>query len=569
MKFIIKNQKIQILLFSLACTIIIFSLSHNSSKTLQKLSFNFRYLNESVDVEGRCEKAEKNFLDKYKNDYHSNINFDELDKYQKVLRSMIEEKDYKEINKYLPRILMYFIFLIVDIVLIIVWFIYCGCCCCSSKNRSSSSICGKCSFILFLLLSCIVILLCVFGYFQTSCFYKSINGIACAFYKLVFHFIEGTKDDFSSKWKGVEGLKDLIEEYGTTYDNITTLNENEDFGQECEGENTYCPIYKEVVGKLKEETKDTEFINSLKDSEEQLDSISSTFTSFKDNELDEVEKIMEKLDKFCKLGLIILFSAIFLFCFLGLLTQILYFTCNCECVKCLYHLFWNFEMLIILVTLLVGVCFGIVGVLSKDAISLLQYTISQENLDVNKNNTFLLNIDEDNKEKINKCFNDNGELYNDIFKSSSKYNSNVDEYYAEFEKNYNDFKNSEDYSKKTNLAKKYEELHQIMKSMKNLSDNLKEDNLKEILNCKFIGMDFNILIDEIKESLVKKLVLFSLIIIIADLAGAISIFFGISVLNNYKGQSRAEEAETHTKHSKSRNKETKNNMDSSSDNLRK
>ena len=108
-----------------------------------------------------------------------------------------------------------------------------------------------------------------------------------------------------------------------------------------------------------------------------------------------------------------------------------------------------------------------------------------------------------------------------------------------------------------------------MKNLKNLNDYLKKGNLENLLNCKFVGSDFDILVDELNNSLVKKLLLYSFIIIIADLASVISIFFGIQVIKNYKGQSEPQQIETSEKRTKSRSKDTKNNMDSSSDNLRK
>ena len=82
---------------------------------------------------------------------------------------------------------------------------------------------------------------------------------------------------------------------------------------------------------------------------------------------------MIRYDKYCKLGLFILFSAILAFCLFGLLTLTSYYICNCNCIICLFHLFWNIEMLIIIATILTGVVFGILGVFSKDFASILKY----------------------------------------------------------------------------------------------------------------------------------------------------------------------------------------------------
>jgi hypothetical protein len=221
-----------------------------------------------------------------------------------------------------------------------------------------------------------------------------------------------------------------------------------------------------------------------------------------------------------------------------------------------------------MITLLVGISFGIVGVVSKDAIPILQNEKSSENLEQGK--FLFLDIDEQNKEKINICFNGNGSLVSQVFNEQTKYESRIDEIYQIFEEKFSSLKGVEESEKKNNLVKAYEGLEQILKKLKYLNDNLNSNNLDKIFNCKFVGSDFNILIDEINDSLAKKLSLYSLVIIIADLASVISILFGITVINNYKGQSVVvQNIETNERGNRSRNREVKKNMDSSSDNLRK
>jgi hypothetical protein len=216
-------------------------------------------------------------------------------------------------------------------------------------------------------------------------------------------------------------------------------------------------------------------------------------------------------------------------------------------------------------TLLIGSVLGIVGVISKDAISILKYLKSSQNL--MSDEPFLLKIDSNIKEKIDICFNKDGILMDNDFKGS--FDINIDQYYDSFEGNYSNFKKENKFIEKEDLVKAYEKLDEVLTSLKNLNDYLNKDNLENLLNCKFVGNDFDILVDELNNSLVKKLLLYSFFIIIADLASVISIFFGIQVIKNYKGQSEPQQIETSEKRTKSRSKDTKNNMDSSSDNLRK
>lgn len=403
-----------------------------------------------------------------------------------------------------------------------------------------------------------------FRIFLSPNFYKSINGVACSFYKLIFHFLEGTDNDFPpSKWKGIQGLQDLINDYGSIYNKIEGLER-----QNCNSEDTYCLFYEEIRKKMVEESGNDKFKNSLENIKGEINEISDTFNSIKDEALDEMEKIMETLDKNSNLGLRGLFSVIFLFSFLSLITLIIYFTCNCECISCLYHLFWNFEIIIIIVTLLIGSIFGIVGVISKDAISILQYVKSSKNLNPEDDEeTFLLKINPDARQKIDICFNKDGNLLDDEFEGS--FESNIDDYYDNFEGNYSKFKTEKEFTDNKDLVEKYDQLDTVIKGLKNLNNNLAKGNLEKLFNCKFVRNDFDILVDQLNDSMVKKLLIYSYIIIIADLASVISIFFGIQVIKNYKGQNEPQQIETSERRIKSKPKETKNNMDLSSDNLRK
>ena len=123
MSLSIRNKKTQILLLSFAFTFIIFALNKKSNKSLPNVPFNLRNLLSSDDVNNRCEKASKNFLNQYNVSDIPPNEPEELSEHQKVLKDIIHNKEYNfnSIKKYIPRILIFFIFLIVDILLIIMW----------------------------------------------------------------------------------------------------------------------------------------------------------------------------------------------------------------------------------------------------------------------------------------------------------------------------------------------------------------------------------------------------------------------------------------------------------------
>ena len=441
------------------------------------------------------------------------------------------------------------------------WFVFCGCCCCCGKKTNAGG-CAKCLFFLFCFFSAISILICVVGFIISPSIYKSLNGVMCSLYKLVFHFIEGTKDDISfSDWKGLEGINDLILKYESTHKKIEGLPKGDSFGNECSDPNDQCCYaYNNIVSSLKD---NNDISTNLGKMQGQITSISSKFSDIKDNTLDCLEKKMEFIDCYYKLGMIILFAAIAAMCLLGILSLTPYFCCNYGCISCLYHLFWNIQMLVIIITLLIGVCLGIVGIVFKDAVSLLNYAKSKENLD--SDDPFLLDLDKDNRDKINTCFNGNGDLSTLI--GDDLHSNDINQYSIDFKEKYEQLKSES--PQRENLIKAYDQLNVIINELVELNNNLSKKQMGKLLNCAFIRVDLSITLDEINDSFSKKLVLFSIVIIIADLAAFVSISFGLLFVVNYKGPNEFEEVKSHERNNKSHSRDTKNKMDSSSENLRK
>lgn len=572
MSLLIKNKKTQILLYSLACTLLIFFLNKNLNLSLystHKPPFNLRFLLEEEDVDKRCKKTPKNFLEKYKDSQVKDEKFLEkdslTDKYQQVLRDMIKAKKADKLSKYLPRIIMYVIFLVVDIIFFIMWFVLCGCCC-GNKRKEPANCCSKCYFALFFFFSIIAILICVYGIIIAPYLYQSINGVICSLYKLVFHFTEGTKDDFpGNNWKGFEGINNLIKEYNDYINNINYL-------EKC-NDDEYCEAYNVMVNKLKDEKNNNNenFFKELKNAGQTINSTSEAINNIKIETLDEIEDVMKSFDKYCKLSLYVLFFAIIAFSLFGLLTLTTYFVCNCNCIGCLFHLFWNIEMLIILLTILVGICFGISGVVFKDTVEVLKYAKSEANL--LNNDSFLLefNLNNEYKNITNICFNKDGNIFSDVFISNAEYKSNINEYSKEineFEQQYIKLK-GENKDSKNRIVVLYDQMNTLISDLKNWNHDLNKENLTDIFDCSFFKKDLEILLIELKDTLAKKLCFFSSVILIADLVAFLSILFGVALSSNYRGQNVPNEPEIHDKHIKMSSRDNRHNMDSSSENLRK
>ena len=573
----VNKKKTQLLLLSFSCTLIIFFINKNSnisSYSLPKMAFNLRNLIESEEkFDKRCENTNKEFLEQYNKSidfYDKNLNDDNKDdKYLEVLKDIIREKNLGKIKKYLPRIIMYAIFVIVDILLIFLWIALCGCCCCGKKKKESATGCSKCYFFLFCFLNVIAIIICICGFILVPYFLKSINGVICSLYKLVLHFTDGIKNDYDYldiNWKGFGGIKNCTEQYYDAIGDIKDIKDTENLGTECNNYNQFCVYYFNTLNLIDENNLD--FIQELERSEKNINEMSNPFINIKNNTLDDIEKLMEVVDKKGKSGLFLLFCAIALLCLIGLLTLSFYFICNCNCIICLFHLFWNIEMIIIIVTILVGVCFGIFGVLSKDLAQILKYVKSKKNL--NSGDPLLLKVNNDSyyNNLTNLCLNDDGNLTSYVFDTNKKYISKIDEeFYKEFQNKYDELKKS-GIDQSSKLVKAYENLEDIIKNLKNINNDLREGNINKIFNCSFFKRDFDILLNELKDKLAKKLCLFSLGIIIADLVSFLAIFFGVLIASNYTGKNVGD-PEDKERHIKMKVKDNRPNLDSSSDNFRK
>jgi hypothetical protein len=549
---LLKNIKFQILLFSLTCTLIIFIFNKRQNYSF-KLAVNLRNLIINDKMTERCQKAEKNFLDKYNStDYPKpkNETFEGLDKYQDVLKNMIQEKKFGLIKKYLPKIVIFAAFLVVDVLLIIFWFLFCGCSFCAKKRQTSFGGCSNCYYILFFIFSIATIIICAYGIIKSPGTYNSLNGVICSIHKLVFHFIEGTNNEIpDSNWIGLNQTLNLIDELSSVHIRIDKQSE-----QQCSEDNgDICNLYNETIDALKT---DSDNVLSLNETKKNIESFYELFNSINNRTLDDLELAMGYLDKYFKLGLLIIFLVLMLLCFFGFISLFFYCCSNCDCLGCLFHLFWNIEMFVIIVSIIIGVAFGITGVISKDLDPILNYAITNENL--KNENPFYFKFSKDDVQAINICFNGDGDLYSSLFKPYIDAIQNIS----------NDFKTGYSNNKITidsnsELKKNYEALKTIIDDLDKFRDDLNEGEL----NCTFFEKDFQILLEELKEDAAKKLTFFALVIIIADLAAVMSIIVGTTIVNNYK-KNAPKEMTIQERHIKMQPQGSNRKMDSSSDNLK-
>ena len=437
MKFSLKEKRIYIFIFSLTCFLVLFTLYQSFSPASQS---GLRKLIDQKKVNNRCSKAYKEFKEKY-TESPSNYEIENvtLDDYQKSLKEIIEDNEYKKIKKYLPRILVYVIIAFLDIIFIILWIVFC-CYACRNMEKQNRIGCGsKCCFILFFILCVGVILLSVIGIIYTPYLNKSFSAFVCSLDKLVFNFLEGINDGNEElRWMGLYNMTD----------DLTKLNKE---------------TYKEPI--------------------EKINTMISIFEDINNKTLDDLEDSLKKFEDLYPYNSIILFGGVAIFNLLGLLAMFLIFVCECKCMSCLFHLFWNIEIIFIIVTFGLTSIIGSFSVASKDISEILIY--KAKNI-IDDDKVFLVNFTEITEE-INICLNEQGDLFSYIFEG---------------------------------LEEKY------------YKDN--NEDLRSSYNCSFLKMDYKILANELKDSISKKLYFISLLFIIVDIAGMVSIFFGITIYNSQK-----------------------------------
>jgi hypothetical protein len=217
-----------------------------------------------------------------------------------------------------------------------------------------------------------------------------------------------------------------------------------------------------------------------------IENMNVTFTNIKEKNFKDIEdflKIFDDSGLYISIGV---FGGIALFNLLGLISMFFIFVCECKCMSCLFHLFWNIEIILIIGTFALSSGIGSFSFVSKDLSEILKY--QRNHLD----EKFILNFTEINS-TLNVCLNGDGDLITQIF------GDRADELFTQM-----------------------------------IGDSTNVNDIREFYNCSYFRMDYNIIIEELEDVIAKKMYFMSLLIIIIDAVGIVSIFIGITVYNSQK-----------------------------------
>jgi hypothetical protein len=166
---------------------------------------------------------------------------------------------------------------------------------------------------------------------------------------------------------------------------------------------------------------DNTFSENLESASNTLDDIGAQFEDIKGSIADMIINNSDTIDDYGKLGFKTIFSVLaiidaviavlmFLFCFFS--GKLCNKCCCCRCFfKVLIHILWNVFALLMFFTFLIGSMFTIIGTLGKDFVSVIDFFISADNLNVEGKEPLLLG---DQGRKLNKCFNGNGDILDEL-----------------------------------------------------------------------------------------------------------------------------------------------------------
>ena len=241
-----------------------------------------------------------------------------------------------------------------------------------------------------------------------------------------------------------------------------------------------------------------EILDSLNSGIDSLSDIRESFDDIRSGSIDSIYDVYDDIDKYGKLGSKLVFGVLGLM--IVALAVLMLFIClfsgemckNCCCCRCILkfftHLLWNILALLMFITFLVGFLFSFIGTLGEDAMSVVSYVVSEENLGVNGTDgegIFVSSL-EDAKNYLSRCINGDGKIEEEIGLNLDQINSfdNISEAEAIIEDTKNEFEEKKQFvtyniykafmEKRSNLSA--EELFLLPKN-KNFNDEDKSNFL--------------------------------------------------------------------------------------------
>ena len=223
---------------------------------------------------------------------------------------------------------------------------------------------------------------------------------------------------------------DLVRNFGThiassdQYDGIYTSNSLLNIWQsECniisQSIDDSLKDAKDGFDEILDRSSDT-ILDNLNEGKKALDELKGPFDDMKSSIADLIVDNSETIDDYGKLGFKCIFGVLgliniaiaafmFLICFFsGKLCAKC--CCCCRCIfKCATHLLWNILALLMILTFLMGCLVALIGQIGSDAMSVISFIVSEDNLGQNGEHILVDNLG-DAKKYIDSCVNGDGKI---------------------------------------------------------------------------------------------------------------------------------------------------------------
>jgi len=549
-------MKVKIFFINIIFTFFLIKLKKsNYIKKIDELfNIKLRKLFDQNNINYVCDKAGKSFRENYEGGYDAKVFIKKQpNKYQNSIINFLRDSKYKYIKKYYSRIAIFFVFLVIDLIFVFLWISYCSCCCCTcclfKMASPSSKACRKTWIFFSLICNFLVIVFSFVLLLLINPFFKKANSIACSAFTLIEHFREGVGNSYPNEpngWMGFPKLIELLNNGNYQLNQITNVSQI--YQVYVSIINSYKYIQEEdtcIIAHIINKTNlDLDFFNILNSSTSYLDfndliiEVEDAYDVFTDSENDACQDVYDiyhdYINSHFKRVCLAIFSLTLIFGILGFIFLLLYFILTLNVFRIIYIFIWNISMLLMIFSILLSIIFGIISYALHDSIQVIQYILSNDNLDNEdsiffESNSYVANI-------IDVCVNKEGDFLKtiideDIIDIIRKSSILLNEYINRFDNiiyqlNVTICSNENEKAKKI-IIDFYELIKEKIYDIENIILSFLNTN------CKFAKNDKMIVLSQIDSSSKKAKVICGLSFLNGILLG-ISILAGILFVHKYK-----------------------------------
>ena len=201
-----------------------------------------------------CQSADEKLFNYYYKEgaYETDYETDEADDSQTLI-NLIKDQNTDDIKEYIKKCAKWLVFIIFGILTIIGWIVCCVCACCSCCCFTKCCQNKIASFVTFVLCAACYGVVAILGIYTAASANRALTGLnntSCSLLNFVDDIINGQKRHTIPYWKGINGLKDVLQSIESGIRSTIIVNEKK---------------FYDSVGAYKSNTIDSEKnLNSLK-----------------------------------------------------------------------------------------------------------------------------------------------------------------------------------------------------------------------------------------------------------------------------------------------------------------